>query len=232
MILKSINLSEKENPNADETAARQLLPKMTKDYTCYMIDDLGRLRHTRRINYSVMKKFVNHWFPNCWYAKHISEYDSHDGLPLFQELSPAQNFIARCRELKIIAMAQPHGTLDENFNWNPKKFVVFTEDNEMPDRLPHAHVCVNINNRQYKGNSLRSVDWADKYKSIFSVRLINSENTEPYTADNLLVEEEVEKDYYRNMSEKDKTELVSLLNREKSDLWRCYLENMEYEENE
>ncbi|MBQ9235400.1 MAG: hypothetical protein IJ184_02925 [Alphaproteobacteria bacterium] len=216
------NILDMDDINADEIQVRALFPKLTKDYTCYMIDELGRLIHTIRVNYSVMRKFVRRWFPDCWYAKHIREYDSHDGLPLFQELSPAEDFIYRCRELKITSMAAPHGTRDEKFNWNIGKFLLFTEDNEMLDRQPHAHVCVHLNNQQYRGTPLRDINWADRFKSIFSVRLIDYETAEPYTPDNLIIEDEVEKDCYLNMSDKDKKEIVRLLNRWKLDLWASY----------
>ncbi|MBR1604839.1 MAG: hypothetical protein IJ660_01885 [Alphaproteobacteria bacterium] len=216
------NIWDMDDIKADEKEVRKLLPKLTKDYTCYMIDDIGRLIHTIRVNYSVMKKFVRRWFPDCWYAKRIWEYDSHDGLPLFQKESPTQNYISRCYELKITAMAAPHETRDENFDWNSGKFLLFTEDNKMPDRQPHAHVCVHLNNQQYRWTPLRDASWADRFKSIFSVRLINNKTTEPYTSDNLIIEDEVEQDCYFNMSNKDKKEIVKLLNRKKFNLWRSY----------
>lgn len=227
---KTVFAWEYDVANHDEV--RNAFTEITDEFTAYWIDNKGRLLHSIKIDYPVLKKFVNYWFPDCWYGKHIKEYDSHEGLPLFQKLSPAEDFIARCWEFKITAMAQPHGTLDENYKWNPGKFLLFTEDNEMPDRLPHAHVCVNINNKQYKGNPLRSVAWADKYKSIFSVRLIDYKTAEQYTPDNLIVEEEVEKDCYLNMPESDKTELVRLLNKEKTDLWCHYLLSNGDDENE
>jgi len=215
---KTVFAWEYDVANHDEV--RNAFTEITDKFAAYRIDK-GRLLPSVKIDLPIIQKFLNKWFPDCWYGKHIKEYDSHEGLPLFQKLSPSEDFIARCWELKITAMAQPHGTLDENYKWNPGK--LFTEDNEMPDRLPHAHVCVNINNKQYKGNPLRSVAWADKYKSIFSVRLIDYETAEPYTPDNLIIEDEVEKDCYLNMPESDKTELVRLLNREKADLWCHYL---------
>lgn len=207
-----------DNPNADEIAVRTMLPKLIKDYTCYMIDEQGRLLHTIKINYSVMKKFVNRWFPDCYHAKHIKDYDKHNGLPLFQTLSPAEDYIHRCRKLKIITMAQ--------INEKQKgKFVLFTEDNEMCDKPPHTHVCVNTDNLQYIGLPLRDINWADKYKSIFTVRLINPEFEEQtYTAENLVVEEEAEKGCYANMQQKDRAEIVRILNRDRLKLWIHYEE--------
>lgn len=221
----------------DFKAGKLVVPQVSslkKDYTWYCIEKNGRLLHLDKINYPVLSKFVKHWFPDCYYAKHIREYDSHDGLFLFQKISPAQDFIRRCHDKKVIAGAQSYRTFDKGFNKKTEKFILFTEDNEMPDRPPHAHVCVNINNKEYKGNPLRDEYWAEWYKSIFSVRLIDiqhNKDDEPYKLDNLIVEEEVEKDCYCNMPQKDKEQILFLLNREKTALWCNYLTNV-YIENE
>ena len=90
--------------------------------------------------------------------------------------------------MRIIALAQPYYKSETK----KRTFTLFTEDNEVPFRYPHVHVCVAVKNKKYLGVPLRSPYWAEKYKSIFSIRIKKPKITEKelYTADNLIIEDE------------------------------------------
>ncbi len=188
----------------------------------YMIEKDGRLLHCNAVHYPVLKKFVQKWFPNCYYASHIKEYDDHNGLFLFLEESPERDFIRRCWSLKIISNAQPH------FNLAKKgTFVLFTEGNEPSYEKPHVHVCVSVDNKIYQGAPLRCPHWSAQYKSIFSISLNEPKENDSfiYTIDNLIIRDRVEVDCLDKMSLAEKQELIDMLNAEHPRLYWDWMQN-------
>ena len=150
------------------------------------------------------------------------------GICLFTNEKPEWASLHHAYNMRIIALAQPYYKSETK----KRTFTLFTEDNEMPFRYPHVHVCVAVKNKKYLGVPLRSLYWAEKYKSIFSIRIKNPKVTEKelYTANNLIIEDEVEPDCFKNMSEQEKSELLDLLNCEKFNFWRGYLCNIKNDE--
>lgn len=212
----------------DHQHARKMLGGLDESYNSYTIENNGRLLHCIVINYPVLKNFIQTWFPDCWYGFHVKEYDTHEGICLFTNEKPEWASLHHAYNMRIIVLAQPYYKSETK----KRTFTLFTEDNEMPFRYPHVHVCVATKNKKYLGVPLRSPYWAEKYKSIFSIRIKNPKVTEKelYTANNLIIEDEVEPDCFKNMSEQEKSELLDLLNCEKFNFWRGYLCNIKNDE--
>lgn len=213
----------------DHQHVREMLGKLDNTYNSYYIENNGRLLHCHTIKYPVLKKFIQTWFPDCWYGSHIKAYDSHDGICLFDEYAPDYVSLCQAYNMRITSMAQPYYKRS-----HPKRiFTLFTEDNELPFRYPHVHVCVAAKNKKYLGMPLRSSYWAEQYKSIFSIRIKDpkfSNDAQLYTENNLIIEEEIEPHCFANMSEKEKAELLDLLNYSQQMIWINYYNNIEHDE--
>lgn len=119
------------------------------------------------------------------------------------------------------------------------KFALFIEDNELPYKEPHVHICVKLKNRKYNGEALRDVYWAQRYKSIISIRLDNP--SEMLTYDNVQQDED---DFYQpyNLCTLDDTNATSssltyeelkdickMLNAHTYNLWNKYQTNQKCE---
>lgn len=89
----------------------------------------------------------------------------------------------------ISEMAQKQGQDDT--------FTYYTLDNEYTSHYPHVHICVNIQNKQWKGKPLHS---GNPLKTVASVRLLD---TLKYTPEDIIFEEikdeKIDSPKYRNI---------------------------------
>ncbi|MBQ9235402.1 MAG: hypothetical protein IJ184_02935 [Alphaproteobacteria bacterium] len=218
---------------ASHDEVRNAFSEITDKFAAYRIDK-GRLIHSVKIDYAVMQKFISRWFPSCYYKDYITEYDKLDGLDLFLNTEPLLNKIELYRQYHLTAIADKIAT--------DGKISLFIEDNELPHLEPHVHICVELTNRKYKGQPLRDVYWAQKYKSIFSIQLkdpsrfltydnVEKDENEFYRAGYLVFAEDIYENF-SSMPDVDKDSICTMLNTYKYDLWRKYAANQEHEQNE
>ena len=92
----------------DHQHVREMLGKLDNTYNSYYIENNGRLLHCHTIKYPILKKFIQTWFPDCWYGSHIKAYDSHDGICLFDEYAPDYVSLCQAYNMRITSMAQPY----------------------------------------------------------------------------------------------------------------------------